>query len=298
MLNEMGTRLKEARIAKGYSLEDLQDVTKIQKRYLAGIEEGNYSMMPGQFYVRAFIKQYADAVGLNADELLEQHKAEMPETTKEQVSKPMAAPVRSRRQAMSKSSSSRINEKMPMVIVALFIVVILLVMWFFFNMLGEDDPTDEVAENDDGVQYEAPSENTSPAIEEEESEQEESAADETAEEQPEEEEPAEPETEISVAGTDGQTTTYQWTGPAERELVIEVSGPSWVGATDENGENLMTAATMQAGQSETLDVSETSQVRIRLGAAPNVELSLNGEPIEYEQDLTTQNIVIEFTDAE
>ncbi|WP_233208627.1 RodZ domain-containing protein [Planomicrobium sp. MB-3u-38] len=293
MLNEMGTRLKEARIAKGYSLEDLQDVTKIQKRYLAGIEEGNYSMMPGQFYVRAFIKQYADAVGLNADELLEQHKSEMPETTKEQVSKPMAAPARSRRQSMSKSSSGRINEKMPMIIVALFIVLIIFVMWFFYNMLAENDPTDEATENDDGLQYEAPSENSPPPTEEEEP-----AEDEAAEEQPEEEEPAEPETEISVTGTEGQTTTYQWTGPAERELVIDVSGPSWVGATDENGENLMTAATMQAGQSETLDVSEASQVRLRLGAAPNVELSLNGEPIEYQQDLTTQNIVIDFTDAE
>ncbi|WP_282019725.1 helix-turn-helix domain-containing protein [Planomicrobium okeanokoites] len=292
MLNEMGTRLKEARIAKGYSLEDLQDVTKIQKRYLAGIEEGNYSMMPGQFYVRAFIKQYADAVGLNADELLEQHKSEMPETTKEQVSKPMAAPARSRRQSMSKSSSGRINEKMPMIIVALFIVLIIFVMWFFYNMLAENDPTDEATENDDGLQYEAPSENSPPPTEEEEP-----AEDEAAEEQP-EEEPAEPETEISVAGTEGQTTTYQWTGPAERELVIDVSGPSWVGATDENGENLMTAATMQAGQSETLDVSEASQIRLRLGAAPNVELSLNGEPIEYQQDLTTQNIVIDFTDAE
>lgn len=293
MLNEMGTRLKEARIAKGYSLEDLQDVTKIQKRYLAGIEEGNYSMMPGQFYVRAFIKQYADAVGLNADELLEQHKAEMPETTKEQVSKPMAAPARSRRQSMSKSSSNRINEKMPMILVALFIVLIIFVMWFFYNMLAQNDPTDEVAENDDGVQYEAPSENSPPATEEDEPAEEEEAA----EEQP-EEEPAEPETEISVAGTDGQTTNYQWTGPSERELQIEVSGPSWVAATDENGENLMAAATMQSGQSETLDVSETSQVRIRLGATPNVALSLNGEPIEYEQDLTTQNIVIDFTDAE
>ncbi|PKH10164.1 DUF4115 domain-containing protein [Planomicrobium sp. MB-3u-38] len=292
-MNEMGTRLKEARIAKGYSLEDLQDVTKIQKRYLAGIEEGNYSMMPGQFYVRAFIKQYADAVGLNADELLEQHKSEMPETTKEQVSKPMAAPARSRRQSMSKSSSGRINEKMPMIIVALFIVLIIFVMWFFYNMLAENDPTDEATENDDGLQYEAPSENSPPPTEEEEP-----AEDEAAEEQPEEEEPAEPETEISVTGTEGQTTTYQWTGPAERELVIDVSGPSWVGATDENGENLMTAATMQAGQSETLDVSEASQVRLRLGAAPNVELSLNGEPIEYQQDLTTQNIVIDFTDAE
>lgn len=286
----MGTRLREARLAKGYSLEDLQDVTKIQKRYLAGIEEGNYSMMPGQFYVRAFIKQYADAVGLNADELLEQYKAEMPETTKEDVSKSMTAPSPSRRQSISRSSSSRINEKMPMIIVALFIVVILLVSWFFYNMLAQNDPTDEETENEDGLQYEAPSENPSPATEDEKPTEEE-----VTEEEP-VEEPTEPE--ISVSGTDGRTTTYQWTGPAERELRIEVSGPSWVSATDENGVNLMTASTMQTGQRETLDVSDVSQVRFVLGAAQNVVLKLNGETIEYEQDLTTQDIVIDFTDAE
>ncbi|WP_422123490.1 helix-turn-helix domain-containing protein [Planococcus sp. X10-3] len=296
MLNEMGTRLKEARIEKGYSLEDLQDVTKIQKRYLAGIEEGNYSMMPGQFYVRAFIKQYAEAVGLNADELLEQHKSEMPDTTKEQVSKPMSAAAPSRRKSISKPSSSRINEKMPMIIVALFIVVILFVTWFFFNMLA--DPTEEETETDDGLQYEAPSENTPPATEEDPAEGD--ATDEEAadEEEPVEEEPAEPETEITLDGTDGETTTYLWTGPSERELLIEVSGRSWVAATNENREDLIAPSEMQAGQSETIDLTGKSYVRLRLGAAPNVELTLNGEPIEYVQDRTTQNIVIEFTDAE
>ena len=69
-MTELGARLKEARLAKGYSIDDLQEITKIQKRYLAGIEEGNYSTMPGAFYVRAFIKQYAEAVGLNGDELI------------------------------------------------------------------------------------------------------------------------------------------------------------------------------------------------------------------------------------
>ncbi|WP_379082016.1 helix-turn-helix domain-containing protein [Metaplanococcus flavidus] len=286
----MGTRLKEARIEKGYSLEDLQDVTKIQKRYLAGIEEGNYSMMPGQFYVRAFIKQYAEAVGLKADELLEQHKSEMPETTKEQVRKPMSSAAPSRRTSISKPSSNRINEKMPMIIVALFIVVILFVTWFFYNMLA--DPTEEEAETDDGLQYEAPSKNTSSATDEEE------AANEEEEEEPIEEEPAEPETEFTVVGTNAETTTFQWAGPAERELLIEVSGRSWVAATNENQEDMITPSEMQAGESETLDLTGESYVRLRLGAAPNVKLILNGEPIEYEQDLTTQNIVIEFTDAE
>ena len=53
-MTELGTILKEARIAKNLSLDDLQEITKIQKRYLIGIEEGNYSLMPGKFYVTSF----------------------------------------------------------------------------------------------------------------------------------------------------------------------------------------------------------------------------------------------------
>ena len=55
-------------------MDDLQSITKIQKRYLSGIENEDYSMMPGAFYVRAFIKQYAEAVGLDPDEMLALYK--------------------------------------------------------------------------------------------------------------------------------------------------------------------------------------------------------------------------------
>ncbi|WP_416144874.1 helix-turn-helix domain-containing protein [Planococcus koreensis] len=134
-MSELGNRLKEARIAKGYSLEDLQDVTKIQKRYLAGIEEGNHSMMPGPFYARAFIKQYAEAVGLDANDLLEQHKGEIPAPAKEEVRTTMVPPTPSRRQTFAKNSSrsSGMGEMMPKVIVALFIVVIIGVAWVSTN---------------------------------------------------------------------------------------------------------------------------------------------------------------------
>ncbi|WP_348775064.1 helix-turn-helix domain-containing protein [Psychrobacillus sp. NEAU-3TGS] len=30
-MTELGARLKEARLAKGYSIDDLQEITKIQK---------------------------------------------------------------------------------------------------------------------------------------------------------------------------------------------------------------------------------------------------------------------------
>ncbi|WBX79510.1 helix-turn-helix domain-containing protein [Virgibacillus salarius] len=42
---EIGARLKEAREAKNLSLESLQETTKIQKRYLLAIEEGNLHIL-------------------------------------------------------------------------------------------------------------------------------------------------------------------------------------------------------------------------------------------------------------
>ncbi|MGX7091411.1 helix-turn-helix domain-containing protein [Hutsoniella sourekii] len=75
-MSDLGSKLRKARIEKGYTLNTLQQMTKIQKKYLQAIEEGNYEAMPGSFYVRAFIKQYADVVGLNGDELLLEYEAD------------------------------------------------------------------------------------------------------------------------------------------------------------------------------------------------------------------------------
>lgn len=72
-MSELGRQLKEARLQKGMSLDDVQEVTKIRKKYLEAIESGDYKVLPGSFYVRAFIKTYAEAVGMSPDELLEEH---------------------------------------------------------------------------------------------------------------------------------------------------------------------------------------------------------------------------------
>ena len=60
---EIGENLREAREAKEISLDDIQEMTKIQKRYLVAIEAEDFHVLPGRFYARAFIKEYAQAVG-------------------------------------------------------------------------------------------------------------------------------------------------------------------------------------------------------------------------------------------
>ncbi|WKA49715.1 DUF4115 domain-containing protein [Planococcus liqunii] len=290
-MSELGTRLKEARIAKGLSLEDLQEATKIQKRYLAGIEEGDFSMMPGPFYSRAFIKQYAEAVGLHPDELFEQYNEEIPAIKED----PYTPPTPSRRQTFASQSSSRTNEIMPKVIAALFIVTVLAVVVFFYSNLDTNDPIEEGTANDSGVPYEEPAEEA-PA------EPAEKPAEEKAEkpaEAPKKEEPKEPKASIKAGKPAGQTTTYDFSGPAKRELVIKVvGGPSWVQAADSNQKELFKPDTMAAGATEKLDVSGLKQVQLRLGKAANVQLAVNGVPVEYKLDATTQNIVIRFAEAE
>ncbi len=59
-IKELGARLKSIREAQGLSIADVSNVTKIQKHYLAAIEEGDLDHLPKGPYVRSFIRQYCD----------------------------------------------------------------------------------------------------------------------------------------------------------------------------------------------------------------------------------------------
>src|SRR5690606_25813830 len=147
---ELGARLKEARLARGYSLDDLQNITKIQKRYLIGIEEGNYTIMPGSFYVRAFIKQYAEAVGLDADEVLTEYRKDIPEMQKEEVAQSFTQSPS--RRNMKATSSNKMMEAMPKLIVALFAIVIIVVITTLY--FQKTDSVPDAVEDNKPIEYE------------------------------------------------------------------------------------------------------------------------------------------------
>lgn len=55
--------LQDARIEKGYSLENVVKATKIKKQFIIAIEEGRYFDLPSESYALGFIKNYAQYVG-------------------------------------------------------------------------------------------------------------------------------------------------------------------------------------------------------------------------------------------
>jgi len=63
-MKALHTELKDIRIERGITLEDIYRTTKIRISFLERIEEGDFSVAP-ELFVRAFLREYAEAVGVD-----------------------------------------------------------------------------------------------------------------------------------------------------------------------------------------------------------------------------------------
>ncbi|MFC7441537.1 helix-turn-helix domain-containing protein [Laceyella putida] len=71
---EIGSYLRQAREAIGLSLDQLQEKTKIQKSFLIAIENGEFDKLPSPFYVRTYLRSYANCVKIEPHHILRQYR--------------------------------------------------------------------------------------------------------------------------------------------------------------------------------------------------------------------------------
>ncbi|MGN5650215.1 helix-turn-helix domain-containing protein [Bacillus sp. Brlt_9] len=287
-MTELGQKLKEARGTKGLSIDQLHEVTKIQKRHLVAIEEGNYDVLPGAFYARAFIKQYADAVGLNGEELLVEYQSTIPQSEKRDV--PQVSTGQKTQETMQKSSSWPIADHMPKILVALLVIAFGVVIWFVFQALtGKDDakvPNAQSEKIEVKKAENSPLDTKKDDVKAEEPKKEEPKKEEPKKEEPKkEEQPAQPtgQEEVKVVGTTGKVSTLEIHNNKTLELELSGKGASYVDVKDDAG-NVILNATVQEGQIEKRDVSTLKEVRLNIGNATNVEVKLNGQVVAYPLD--------------
>ncbi|PFG13007.1 helix-turn-helix domain-containing protein [Bacillus sp. es.036] len=315
-MTELGQRLKDARNDKGLSLEEIQSITKIQKRYLHAIEEGNYELLPGNFYTRAFIKNYAEAVGLHGDELLEEYASEIP---KANADVPESLPPRKMRRPQAPSKSSSVSSKwssvFPSVLVVLLIVGVAALIWYVVqsgdqktnqnattNQAEEQVTSDEnsgSAPDSDEVSNEGDASKEATTSEEEATSKEDEKAEEekAAEEEKEPEEEEAPKMEIKKVKSDTDNSTFEITNADKFEVKLEASGSSWVGLTGASDKKYVYES-LAKGKSVTQDLSKESSATLRLGSSPSIEVFVNGEKIDIPKEPVVQNVTFTFEKAE
>ncbi|MBC6972080.1 helix-turn-helix domain-containing protein [Bacillus sp. Xin] len=301
VVTELGQKLKEAREAKGLSIDQLHEVTKIQKRYLITIEEGDYSILPGAFYARAFIKQYADAVGLNGEELLVEYQSVIPQSESHDV--PQVSKSQKTQETMQKAASLPIADHMPKILIALLVIAVGVVVWFVFQWLAGKDEGQVKQSKSEQIEVQkaknSPLDEKKEEVKAEEPKKEETKKEEPKKEEPPAQQPSAGQEEVKVVGTSGKVSTLEIHNNKALELEITAKGASYVDIKNEGG-NVVFNGTLQEGQTEKHDLTTAKEVLLNIGSAPNVEIKLNGQVVafpldpekEYHQRLVIKNLGI------
>lgn len=73
-MSNLGQILRSKREEQGLTLKDAEDVLSIRVKYLEALEQENFAVIPGDVYTKGFLRNYANYLGLNAEEMVQKYK--------------------------------------------------------------------------------------------------------------------------------------------------------------------------------------------------------------------------------
>lgn len=135
----VGARLREAREKRGVSLRQIASRTRISVMSLEALERSDLARLPGGIFTRAFIRAYAQEVGLDPDRTIQDFIAELP---------PEAATATAHHAVVEDSEKLESDRKIVATAVRLVLVsipLVALVIYYGTHRLPQPRHTDETA---------------------------------------------------------------------------------------------------------------------------------------------------------
>ena len=72
---EIGNSLREARLRQGLEFVEIEQATKIRGKYLRALEDEQFDILPGQTYVKGFLRTYAEYLGLDGQLYVDEYNS-------------------------------------------------------------------------------------------------------------------------------------------------------------------------------------------------------------------------------
>lgn len=131
-MQTIGDILRAEREKQGISVKDVEKATSIRALYIQAIDEGNYKILPGEVYLKGFIRNYANFLGLNGQEMVNMYRQSLtPDVQPVQV---QPDPIPPEKQPPAKGSSAKW-------IIALLVVLLLAgLAWLAMSMWETPTP--------------------------------------------------------------------------------------------------------------------------------------------------------------
>lgn len=268
-MKEIGELLKRTRIEKGMTLQEIANITKISVRYLDGIEKGDWSLMPGPFYVKGFVRSYAKVLEIDVSPLLaELNRGEEDKLTTSPVMATTSRPVRAYRFGKLFSTS-------------LVMILIAVIFFAIFYYVSNSEP-DDIPPPSDGEQVEQG--NQDPVIPDLEPLPEKEVT-------PEDEVQA-PETETEIVMV--EPYVYEIKNATELRIKLEATaGSCWFDARAGSRQgDVLDTKTVRQGEIYEFTVNES--ISLRLGNLRAVNLYVNDQLIEKESIGEARNFQLQI----
>lgn len=142
-LESFGEELRKHREQRQVSLASISEITRISEKMLESIEAGKFSVVP-QAYIRAFLRAYARAIGLDGDEALRRYDAvnqEIRTAAEEWVNRGKTPPAKLER-SVEDTVARTPGVSFPSILVAVIALVAVAAVIYLVNR-GEPLPTQE-----------------------------------------------------------------------------------------------------------------------------------------------------------
>jgi cytoskeleton protein RodZ len=72
---EIGNTLREARVRRNLTLQQVEEDTKIRVKYVQAMENEDFDVMPGATYVKGFLRTYSTYLGLDPEVILGEYRS-------------------------------------------------------------------------------------------------------------------------------------------------------------------------------------------------------------------------------
>ncbi len=244
-MDSIGDMLRRARTARGLTLDDVAARTRISRKHLEAIERGDRAAVPGGFFYKSFVRQYATALG-NGDSSLADDVEDI--LASEQIPSPGGHDV----QPLNLTAPRPLNERSSpssfstsayagLLILAVAGATGLYMLW----RRAEQPPSPPQTAAAPIAKPALPVQSSQP--------------------------PPAPVAERAPAAAPAKPVS-----PADK-IAIEIAAtdPTWISVTAD-GKNLF-ADTLAPGQTKTFDARDNA--RLRIGNAGGIDVKFNGKPV-------------------
>lgn len=255
-VGSFGNRLKQARLDKNLSIDDVAAELFILNRHIEAIEAEDFESLPQAAFARGFVINYAKFVGLDPDQLVASFDRSYPENLKKKSVNDIESPLKPMGTLQRDGRRSfRIN---PLLLLGLIALIILAV--FLIRTVSNAKDISEVEQEDDALINDLS-----------ESEQSAGAAINTT--------VASNGTNLSSSGSALDSGSNASANAEQATLDFWVKGNTQLSVIDASGKTLLSGEQSRGGYK----VSGQPPFKVQIGNVSNVTLNLNGEPIKLNE---------------